>query len=117
MQVESCVQDGKTVAVITGTELVLTDAQSALDLIMTRAMRRIPVSLQSKELRLRVWCVRMRYLCIEKASAGRQRLFRFVCCLFFVQIAGQQLLQQLIAVKAADETAGVVVVGDIRRIL
>ena len=36
MQVESCVQDGKTVAVITGTELVLTGAQSALDLIMTR---------------------------------------------------------------------------------
>ena len=66
MQMESCVQDGKTVAVITGTELVLTDAQSALDLIMTRAMRR-----------LRVWCVRMRYLCIEKASAGRQRLFPF----------------------------------------
>ena len=29
MQMESCVQDGKTVAVITGTELVLTDAQSA----------------------------------------------------------------------------------------
>ena len=25
MQMESCVQDGKTVAVITGTELVLTD--------------------------------------------------------------------------------------------
>ena len=40
MQVESCVQDGKTVAVITGTELVPTGAQSALDLIMTRAMRR-----------------------------------------------------------------------------
>lgn len=40
MQMESCVQDGKTVAVITGTELVLTDAQSALDLIMTRAMIR-----------------------------------------------------------------------------
>ena len=116
MQVESCVQDGKTVAVITGTELVPTGAQSALDLIMTRAMRRTPASSQSKELRLRVWCVRMRYLCIEKASARRQRLFRFVCCLF-VQIAGQQLLQQLIAVKAADETAGVVVVGDIRRIL
>ena len=38
MQVESCVQDGKTVAVITGTELVPTGAQSALDLIMTRAM-------------------------------------------------------------------------------
>ena len=63
MQVESCVQDGKTVAVITGTELVPTGAQSA--------------SSQSKELRLRVWCVRMRYLCIEKASAGRQRLFPF----------------------------------------
>jgi len=77
MQVESCVQDGKTVAVITGTELVLTDAQSALDLIMTRAMRRTPASSQSKELRLCVWCVRMRYLCIEKASAGRQRLFPF----------------------------------------
>ena len=77
MQVESCVQDGKTVAVITGTELVPTGAQSALDLIMTRAMRRIPVSSQSKELRLRVWYVRMRYLCIEKASAGRQRLFPF----------------------------------------
>ena len=75
MQVESCVQDGKTVAVITGTELVLTGAQSALDLIMTRAMRRTPASSQSKELRLRVWCVRMRYLCIEKA--GRQRLFPF----------------------------------------
>ena len=75
MQMESCVQDGKTVAVITGTEL--TDAQSALDLIMTRAMRRTPASSQSKELRLRVWCVRMRYLCIEKASAGRQRLFSF----------------------------------------
>ena len=29
MQVESCVQDGKTVAVITGTELVLTDASGA----------------------------------------------------------------------------------------
>ena len=43
MRMESCVQDGKTVAVITGTELVLTDAQLALDLIMTRAMRRIPV--------------------------------------------------------------------------
>ena len=42
MQVESCVQDGKTVAVITGTELVPTGAQSALDLIMTRAMRRTP---------------------------------------------------------------------------
>lgn len=66
MQVESCVQDGKTVAVITGTELVPTGAQSALDLIMTRAMRRTPASSQSKELRLRVWCVRMRYLCIEK---------------------------------------------------
>lgn len=116
MQVESCVQDGKTVAVITGTELVPTGAQSALDLIMTRAMRRTPASSQSKELRLRVWCVRMRYLCIEKASAGRRGFFRFVRCLF-VQIAGQQLLQQLIAVKAADETAGVVVVGDIRRIL
>ena len=77
MQVESCVQDGKTVAVITGTELVPTGAQSALDLIMTRAMRRTPASSQSKELRLRVWCVRMRYLCIEKASAGRQRLFSF----------------------------------------
>ena len=63
MQVESCVQDGKTVAVITGTELVPTGAQSALDLIMTRAMRRTPASSQSKELRLRVWCVRMRYLC------------------------------------------------------
>lgn len=37
-------------------------------------------------------------------------------CLF-VQIAGQQLLQQLIAVEAADEAAGVIVVGDIRRIL
>lgn len=48
MRMESCAQDGKTVAVITGTELVLTDAQSALDLIMTRAMRRIPVSSQSK---------------------------------------------------------------------
>ena len=55
MQVESCVQDGKTVAVITGTELVPTGAQSALDLIMTRAMRRTPASSQSKELRLRVW--------------------------------------------------------------
>ena len=77
MQVESCVQDGKTVAVITGTELVPTGAQSALDLIMTRAMRRTPASSQSKELRLRVWYVRMRYLCIEKASAGRQRLFPF----------------------------------------
>lgn len=44
MRMESCAQDGKTVAVITGTELVLTDAQSELDLIMTRAMRRIPVS-------------------------------------------------------------------------
>lgn len=77
MRMESCAQDGKNVAVITGTELVLTDAQSALDLIMTRAMRRIPVSSQSKELRLRVWCVRMRYLCIEKASAGWQRLFPF----------------------------------------
>ena len=43
MQVESCIQDGKTVTVITGTELVPTGAQSALDLIMTRAMRRIPV--------------------------------------------------------------------------
>ena len=52
MQVESCVQDGKTVAVITGTELVPTGAQSALDLIMTRAMRRTPASSQSKELRL-----------------------------------------------------------------
>ena len=51
MQVESCVQDGKTVAVITGTELVPTGAQSALDLIMTRAMRRTPASSQSKELR------------------------------------------------------------------
>ena len=73
MQVESCVQDGKTVAVITGTELVPTGAQSALDLIMTRAMRRTPASSQSKELRLRVWCVRMRYLCIEKSLclAGR----------------------------------------------
>jgi len=27
MQMESCAQDGKTVAVITGTELVLTDVQ------------------------------------------------------------------------------------------
>ena len=76
MQVESCVQGRKTVAVITGTELVPTGAQSALDL-MTRAMRWTPASSQSKELRLRVWCVRMRYLCIEKASAGRQRLFPF----------------------------------------
>ena len=56
MQVESCMQDGKTVAVITGTELVPTGAQSALDLIMTRAMRRTPASSQSKELRLCVWC-------------------------------------------------------------
>lgn len=54
MQVESCVQGRKTVAVITGTELVPTGAQSALDLIMTRAMRRTPASSQSKELRLRV---------------------------------------------------------------
>ena len=82
MQVESCVQDGKTVAVITGTELVPTGAQSALDLIMTRAMRRTPASSQSKELRLRVWCVRMRYLCIEKASAGRQRLFSVSCAAY-----------------------------------
>ena len=82
MQMESCVQDGKTVAVITGTELVLTDAQSALDLIMTRAMRRTPASSQSKELRLCVWCVRMRYLCIEKASAGRQRLFSVSCAAY-----------------------------------
>ena len=37
-------------------------------------------------------------------------------CLF-VQIAGLQLLQQLVAVKTADEAAGVVVVGDIRRVL
>ena len=72
MQVESCVQGRKTVAVITGTELVPTGAQSALDLIMTRAMRWTPASSQSKELRLRVWCVR-----IEKASASRQRLFPF----------------------------------------
>ena len=46
MQMESCMQDGKTVAVITRTELVLTGAQSALDLIMTRAMRRTPASSQ-----------------------------------------------------------------------
>ena len=79
MQVESCVQDGKTVAVITGTELVPTGAQSALDLIMTRAMRRTPASSQSKELRLRVWCVRMRYLCIAKSLCRPAEAF-FVSC-------------------------------------
>lgn len=77
MQVESCVQGRKTVAVITGTELVPTGAQSALDLIMTRAMRRTPASSQSKELRLRVWCVRMRYLCNRKSLCRPQRLFPF----------------------------------------
>lgn len=82
MRMESCVQDGKTVAVITGTELVLTDAQSALDLIMTRAMRRIPVSSQSKELRLRVWCVRMRYLCIEKSLCPPAEAFSVSCAAY-----------------------------------
>ena len=82
MRMESCVQDGKTVAVITGTELVLTDAQSALDLIMTRAMRRIPVSSQSKELRLRVWCVRMRYLCIEKSLCRPAEAFSVSCAAY-----------------------------------
>ena len=35
----------------------------------------------------------------------------------FAQIAAHERLQQLVAVEAADEAAGVVVVGDIRRIL
>lgn len=35
MQIEKITQNGKTVAVITGEELVITDVQSALDLIMT----------------------------------------------------------------------------------
>ena len=35
MPMESCMQDGKIVAVVTGAEPVLADAQSALNLIMT----------------------------------------------------------------------------------
>ena len=98
MQVESCVQDGKTVAVITGTE-----TDTSLIAIERAAVARL---------------VRADALSVYRKSLCRpaEAFFRFVRCLF-VQIAGQQLLQQLIAVKAADETAGVVVVGDIRRIL
>lgn len=62
------------------------------------------------------------YFCVncahKKDPASRQGLFRFITVLAsLVQVAGQQLLQQLVAVKAADEAAGVVVVGDVRRIL
>ena len=67
MRMESCVQDGKTVAVITGTQLVPTGAQSALDLIMTRAMRR---------------CVRMRYLCIEKSLCRPAEAFSVSCAAY-----------------------------------
>ena len=55
---------------------------------------------------------------MQKDPASRQGLFRFITALAsLVQVAGQQLLQQLVAVKAADEAAGVVVVGDVRRVL
>lgn len=61
------------------------------------------------------FCVNCAY---KKDPASRQGLFRFITVLAsLVQVAGQQLLQQLVAVKAADEAAGVVVVGDVRRIL
>ena len=55
---------------------------------------------------------------MQKGPAERQGLFGFITVLgSLVQVAGQQLLQQLVAVKAADEAAGVVVVGDVRRVL
>lgn len=43
--------------------------------------------------------------------------FRFPGLFLVLEIAAHQLLQQLIAVDAADERAGVVVVGDIRGVL
>ena len=43
--------------------------------------------------------------------------FRFPGLFLVLEIAAHQLLQQLIAVDAADERAGVVVVGDVRRVL
>ena len=55
---------------------------------------------------------------MQKGPAERQGLFGFIAALgLLVQVAGQQLLQQLVAVEAADEAAGVVVVGDVRRVL
>ena len=55
---------------------------------------------------------------MQKDPAERQGLFGFITALgSLVQVAGQQLLQQLVAIEAADEAAGVVVVGDVRRVL